>query len=198
MNSTKHRRSIRLKDYDYSQIGAYFVTICANNRECLFGEISQDMMILNEIGKLAHSNWLAIPEHFAHVDLDAFVVMPNHVHGILLFEFENSHQKPSSQPITKQSLLVGAKSGSLGAVIGSYKASVTKQVNQIFNQQSQQVWQRNYYEHIIRNERELLAVRKYIEDNPLKWQLDIEYFNTAAKPIYPDHQNLCTNTSLMP
>lgn len=174
MNSTKHRRSIRLKDYDYSQMGAYFVTIYAHKRECLFGEISQDVMILNEIGNVARSNWIAIPEHFAHVDLDAFVVMPNHVHGILLFEFDNSRQKRSSQPLAKQNPIIGAKSGSLGAVVGSYKASVTKQVNQIFNQQPQHVWQRNYYERIIRNERELLAIRTYIENNSLKWQLDTE------------------------
>jgi putative transposase len=79
-----HRRSIRLKDYDYSSGGAYFITICVKNRECLFGEIIEGKMNLSEIGEIAHNNWLNIPEHFNNVILDEFVVMPNHIHGILI------------------------------------------------------------------------------------------------------------------
>lgn len=169
----RHRKSIRLKNYDYSQMGAYFVTICTHNRACLFGNISDDAMNLNKLGEIANSNWQAIPNHFAHVSLDAFVVMPNHVHGILLFYFDNNSQKTvdSVLGITERS---GAKSGSLGAVVASYKSSVSKQINMILGQSAQSVWQRNYYERVIRNERELLAVRKYIEDNPLQWQLDAD------------------------
>jgi len=180
--TNKHRRSIRLKDYDYSQMGAYFVTICTHKRECLFGEIHQDAMVLNELGKIAHTNWMATPDHFAHVELDAFVVMPNHVHGILLFQFERDLQKPNSPtPLKKESCLVGAETGSLGAVVGSYKASVTKRVNLILNQQAQVIWQRNYFERVIRNKQELLAIRTYIQNNPLKWQLDADYFEPKAQ-----------------
>jgi len=174
-----HRRSIRLKNYDYSQPGAYFITICTHNRECLFGDIVDGEMILNEYGEIAKKCWLEIPVHFPNVLLDEYVIMPNHVHGIIIINDnigENNHLPD----------IVGAKNFSplhipkfqspkraIGSIIRGYKIGVTKwfrQKTEIYN-----VWQRNYYEHIIRNEGELNQIREYIINNPFNWQSDENY-----------------------
>jgi REP element-mobilizing transposase RayT len=132
-----------LPGYDYSNPGAYFVTMCTRNGSCLFGEICEGRMSCNLLGELVHSCWLDIPLHFPHVTLDAFVVMPDHLHGVLLFADVGAGYIPP-----------------LHVVVGTFKAAVSR--NAGIN-----IWQRNYYEHIVRNEGELNRIRHYIDDNLL-------------------------------
>ncbi len=158
-----HRRSIRLKDYDYGQAGAYFITICSWNRECLFGDVADEEMQLNEYGWIAANEWLQTGVVRPNVELDAFVVMPNHIHGIIILNNVGATRRVA--PTTLQS-------NSIGAIVGQFKSIVTKQINGIRNSSGLPVWQRNYYEHIIRNEDELNRVREYIINNPLRWADD--------------------------
>jgi REP element-mobilizing transposase RayT len=174
----KGRRSIRLQDYDYSQPGAYFVTICTLDGECLFGDVRGGKMALNELGEVAQRCWHEIPDHFPNVEQDEFIVMPNHIHGLIMIVWA-THASPI-QPIhnaVRQPRRIHpgeVKSGSLGAIIGSYKSAVTRQINRMRNTPGAKLWQRNYYEHIIRNENELNRIRAYIEQNPAKWEFDRE------------------------
>ncbi len=193
-----HRRSIRLKGYDYSRAGAYFITIRTQKGKCLFGEIIDGQMVLNGAGRAAEKCWDDIPGHFPHVALDAFVVMPNHVHGILIIIDENvGTQNPDGQNAWAKNIgakNIGAKnfsplpeppgppkplnkpprgtSKTIGSVIRGFKIGVTKWMRQ--NTEFYQIWQRNYYEHIIRDENDLNRIREYIANNPLKWEMDCE------------------------
>ncbi|AFY91441.1 transposase [Chamaesiphon minutus] len=157
-----HRRSIRLKGFDYSRSAVYFVTICVQNRECLFGTISQHEMILNDAGKLVSEEWLALPERFPAIILDEFVVMPNHFHGIIYIS-PNSVEHPT-----------------LGRIIGAFKSIVTDLYisgvkDQGWTPFDRRLWQRNYYEHIVRDDSALQKIQQYIRDNPLTWQTDSLY-----------------------
>jgi putative transposase len=153
-----HRRSIRLKGYDYSEAGAYFVTICTYNRECLFGDIVDGEMRLNDAGAMVRDVWHTIPEHFPHADIDEFVVMPNHVHGIIVivgaqfiapFDCDaiNNNKK---QGAMKQGAMNRAPT-TVGEIVRAFKARCTHAINQIHNTPGRPIWQRNYYEHIIRS-----------------------------------------------
>ena len=162
----KHdRRSIRLKGFDYTREAAYFVTISTQNQACLFGEIVNEQMQLNDAGRVAQMVWKTIPDHFSQVEIDASVVMPNHVHGIIII-VGATHASPPRQS--------GPPKGSLGAIVGSYKSAVSRQINQLHRTSGAKVWQRNYYEHIIRNDTGLNSIRKYIADNPARWDEDTE------------------------
>jgi len=169
-----HRRSIRLKNYDYAQAGAYFVTICTKDRECLYGEIVDGEMRLNAFGEIVAECWNAIPEHFHNVELDEFVVMPNHVHGIIVIvdsDVGAQHAAPLQRPIDRGGH-VNIAPRSLGAIIRSFKSAVTKRTNEKSDVMVSNPWQRNYYDHVIRNEHDLDRVRQYIAENPLKWDMD--------------------------
>ena len=179
-----HRRSIRLQGYDYSQPGIYFITLCTQNHECLFGEILNGEMRLNEFGKMTQQCWLEIPHHFPHVKLDEFVIMPDHIHGIIILNdivgAKNFSPQPSNnfspQPMpTPQQNITPFRSPSktIGSIIRGFKIGVTKGFRQ--NTDIYVVWQRNYYEHIIRNKVELNRMRQYIIDNPKKWKTDENY-----------------------
>ena len=187
-----HRRSIRLQGYDYSQPGIYFITLCTQNHECLFGEILNGEMRLNEFGKMTQQCWLEIPHHFPHVKLDEFVIMPDHIHGIIILNdivgAKNFSPQPSNnfspqpsnnfspQPMpTPQQNITPFRSPSktIGSIIRGFKIGVTKGFRQ--NMDIYVVWQRNYYEHIIRNKVELNRMRQYIIDNPKKWKTDENY-----------------------
>lgn len=185
-----NRRSMRLQSWDYANSAAYFVTLCVEDRRCLFGEIADDVMRLHDFGQIAEGCWVAIPAHFPHIELDAFVVMPNHVHGILLIVSDAPTNDVTVNDGRGAALLrpydsvrklhqISVQPGSLGAIVRSYKSAVAKQINQLRNTPSATVWQRNYHDRIIRNQRELEATRKYIEDNPMQWALDEE---TPDKP----------------
>ncbi len=159
-----HRRSIRLPNYDYSRPGAYFVTICVQDRSCLFGDVVGGEMWLNDVGRVTCDCWDDIPKHFPHVHLDAFVIMPNHVHGILV--------------IADFAVPVGAKnfspqhgtSKTVGSVVRGFKIGVTTWMRA--NTDIHVVWQRNYWEHIVRDEPELIRIREYITNNPARWEMD--------------------------
>jgi len=173
-----HRRSIRLKGYDYSQPGWYFITICTNNREMLFGKIIGGKMELNAGGNIVKKYWRDIPNHYPDVALDEYVIMPNHVHGIINIgendnndRMENVRAKDFS-PLQKNNKL-HSPSKTIGSIIRGFKIGVTKWFRK--NTDVYNVWQRNYYERIIRNELELNRIRKYIMENPLKWYDDKYY-----------------------
>ena len=184
-----HRRSIRLKGYDYSQEGAYYVTIVTWHREFLFGEIVNKEMRLNKVGKIVEWEWLELPKRLPYVELGVHVVMPNHFHGIL-FIHENvgatrqgqtmslSGAEPlqtlTTDGIDGSPLPCGPKPASLGAIIAQFKSRVTKRIWKFPEFKGTPIWQRNYYEHIIRNENDLQNKTDYIESNPLLWYEDDE------------------------
>jgi REP element-mobilizing transposase RayT len=161
-----HRRSIRLRGYDYAQPGEYFLTIITENRAHLYGEIVDGEMRLSPAGEVVARCWYDIPNHFPHAALDAFQVMPNHIHGVLVF---TQPVKPSQR--TEQ---IGERprgtSMTVGSVVRGFKIGVTKWMRA--NTQVYDVWHRNYWEHIVRNPAELERIRRYIENNPLQWELD--------------------------
>lgn len=179
----KHRRrSIRLPGYDYTRPAAYFVTVCTRNRECLFGDVVDGEMRLNELGETVRACWHEIPDHFPHVGLDEFVIMPNHVHGILVIVETNvvgarhvgaRHAVPLRQ--TQRTEQFGKPlAGSIPTIIRSFKSAVTKRINDLRGTAGITVWQRNYYEHVIRDEESLNRIRQYIIENPRRWHLDRE------------------------
>jgi putative transposase len=166
------RRSIRLKGYDYSSKGAYFITICTHRHLSIFGDIIDGEMQLNAAGKRVQSCWKEIPDHFPHVSLDAFVVMPNHVHGILFISKDVVVGAKNFSPLQSATQPRGT-SKTIGSVIRGFKIGVTQWVRQ--NTSIKNVWQRNYWEHIIRSEPELKGLREYIRNNPARWTLDRLY-----------------------
>ena len=159
-----HRGSIRLKGYDYSQVGAYYVTIVTYHRDCLFGEIMNEEMVLSDFGKIAEECWRAIAEHFLNVELGAYVVMPNHVHGIIIIRRGTIYRAPTVEQFGKPT------QGSLPTIIRTYKAAVSRIIARKHNATG--IWQRNYYEHIIRDENDLQNKTDYINANPMLWDED--------------------------
>lgn len=165
-----HRRSIRLPGYDYSQAGAYFITLVTHERACLFGEIVDGEVRLSDFGLVADECWRLIPEHFPAVELGAYVVMPNHVHGIIILHDRNRRGTPWRAP-THIEKFGKPVSGSLATIVRQYKSSVTRIISQRYGGVSN-IWQRNYYEHIIRSDDEHARIHLYIESNPAKWKDD--------------------------
>jgi REP-associated tyrosine transposase len=177
-----HRRSIRLKGYDYTQPGAYFVTACTHQREALFGEVVEGKMQVNECGRATTDEWQALPRRFPHMCLDEFVVMPNHIHAIIEIVDDGGGRGTTRRAPTIEQFGKPV-AGSLPTIVRTFKSEVTKRVNEIRQTSGAPVWQRNYYEHIVRNERELNAIRRYIRSNPLKWALDRDNLeNTRRLP----------------
>ena len=166
-----HRRSVRLKCFDYSNSGWYYITICVQHFKCSFGDIHEDKMNLSEIGLVARDCWETIPDHFPYVKLDEFIIMPNHLHGIIIID--RSVRAQHVEPIQDERKFQNIVTGSLSSIIRSYKAAVTKKCRERDNDFE---WHRNFYEHIIRNDKELFYIRKYIRYNALKWRDDDEYY----------------------
>jgi putative transposase len=194
-----HSRSIRLKGYDYSQEGLYFITICVKDRERLFGKIIDRKMNFNDAGKIADECWLEIPKHFPNVVLHEHIVMPNHIHGIIELIKTGSPNDPVPSagaenflPLQSQNesgLPIGVQNfeslrnefqkiipHSIGSIVRGYKIGVTKWFRNnnigVQNFEPQSIWQRNYYEHIIRNEQSCQQIADYIINNPKNWQED--------------------------
>jgi putative transposase len=172
-----HRRSIRLPEYDYSQAGAYYVTIVTQGRECLFGKIVDEEMYLNEYGEIAQKWWNEIPNHFPNVELGAFVIMPNHVHGIIFITTERRGEAQSVSPRDNPNNLGGEtpslRKRTLGQIVAYFKYQSTKEMNRIETDKAiTKFWQRNYYEHIIRAEKDLQSKTDYIKANPSLWNED--------------------------
>ena len=200
-----HRRSFRLQGYDYSQPGAYFVTICTQSRRCLFGDVQDGEMRLNDAGRIIARWWSKLPSKFAACATDAFVVMPNHVHRILVgadprvrpIANPRSTNVPSATPVvpnqgeTTSGAHAGAplRDASLGAMMQWFKTMTTNEYITAVRSLDwppfpQRLWQRNYYDHVIRDEDDLNRIRQYVLDNPALWPAD------------PDNPEATLNTSL--
>jgi len=188
-----HRRSIRLKGYDYSQAGAYFITICCKDRKCRFGKIvvGASVMELNECGQIAYDEWLKLSERFSNFELDVFQIMPNHMHGIIVLNDIVGATLVVVQNAVAQNVPngiialndVGATArvaptttnATIGDIVGAYKSLVANGCLDIYktkNETMGKLWQRNYYEHIIRNEQSYQTISDYIINNPAKWKDD--------------------------
>lgn len=187
-----NRRSIRFKGYDYTQAGLYFITICCQNRACLFGEIENGKIMLNDAGAIANDCWLNIPNHFPNAILHEYVIMPNHVHGIIELVGANNHSPVSKLHSPKTELhspknkknnnsVIGdnraknvsplrSPSKTVGSVVRGFKIGVTKWMRQ--NTDTFYIWQRNYWEHIIRDDKSHENISQYIINNPTKWNND--------------------------
>ena len=175
-----HRSSTRLKGYDYSQSGAYFVTVCTYQHQSLFGTVVGGEMALNSFGQLVLEEWFKSARIRSEIELftDEFVVMPNHIHGIIWIvndPYVGATRRVAltiPRVVPTSSRPCGPKPGSIGAIIGQYKSVVTKRINQIRETHGEPIWQRNYHDHIIRDETELVNIRAYIADNPHRWTQD--------------------------
>ena len=193
-----HRRSIRLKGYDYSQAGAYFITICCEHRICRFGKIENNEMILNELGNIAYNEWAKLAERFANFELDVFQIMPNHMHGIIVLKnMVGAGFTPAQNDgmVLGQSQVLGQPQGiaptgiaptgiapttvsTVGDIVGAYKSLVFNDCLEIYkskNERMGKLWQRDYYEHIIRNDQSYQTISAYIINNPSKWGDDKFY-----------------------
>jgi REP element-mobilizing transposase RayT len=193
-----HRRSIRLKCFDYTKPGAYFVTICTFERQMLLGEIAGDQMRPNEFGAIVNEEWWASEKHRPEISLDAWIVMPNHVHGIVLIKPPDAELATAVTPtrnlksrITAPNAVPGDRrgtacrahplerfgkpvAGSLPTMVRAYKGAVKKRVNEMRQTPGAPVWERGYYERVIRNEKELDRIREYVLANPQRWRFDRE------------------------
>lgn len=192
-----HRRLLRLKDYDYSQAGAYYVTVVTQARVCLFGGIINGEMQLNEAGLLVQRAWNDLPNHYANASLGAFVIMPNHVHGVIILSdvegrvalagragLRPAHTPASihaSASITVRAEARSSKIHALPEIIRAFKSFSARRINENHNNIGRSIWQRNYYEHVIRNEDELNGICEYIAANPQNWEGDGE--NIACIPV---------------
>jgi putative transposase len=179
-----NRKSIRWRGYDYSSAGIYFVTICAFERRSIFGSISSGVINPSLIGRIVSEHWFDLPKHFVGLELDAFVVMPNHIHGILLLNSLKSSviEKPASGDA-----VVGAgprparRRPKLPDIIGEFKRFSALKINSTRGITGQPVWQRNYFERVVRDGKEMEKVQRYIGENPMRWEFDREN-PEAVKP----------------
>ena len=176
-----HRHSIRLKNYDYSQAGAYYVTIDVQNRECLFGEIVNYEMIMNEAGKVIEEQWNALPGRFPNIELDVYQVMPTHFHGIIVIVRATLVVAPNANMtlFLKRAGCPSATNPTVGDIVGAFKSITTNEYikgvdDKKWRRFYKRLWQRNYYEHIIRDEADLNRIRDYIQSNPTNWDKDEE------------------------
>ncbi len=176
-----NRKSIRLKGYDYSQEGLYFVTICTNNKECLFGDVVDGNMVLNDAGIMVEEEIIRTEKIREEIKIPNYIIMPNHIHLIIGFvgTYRNTSTLNENEMMknNKQGVAPTLKSPSknLGSVIRAIKATSTAKINKKNGNYGNKIWQRNYYEHIIRNEKSHIKIAEYIVSNPLKW-VDDKYF----------------------
>jgi len=175
----RHRRSLRLPGYDYSQSNAYFLTICAAHKKFLFGNIKDGIMRLSEAGQVLVEEWLNTAKLRPYLTLDESVVMPNHFHGILWVN-ETPKQGTARRAPTMERFGKPVK-GSLPTIIGAFKAAVTRRINALRNSGKGEVWQRGYYEHVIRDDESLNRIREYIMHNPLNWEFDRENLDRKSE-----------------
>ena len=171
--TTHRRRSLRLPRFDYTQQGAYFVTICTRNRACLLGDIVEGRMHLSEAGRLAQVAWEDLPHHYPHVQIDVWVIMPNHMHGIVILAEVQATE--DDMPVDVGAGLKPAPTRhGLPEILRAFKTFSARRINALHNTVGTPFWQCNYYEHIIRNEAALNRIRQYIADNPARWAEDPE------------------------
>ena len=171
MGGVNKRHSIRLPGFDYRQAGAYFVTICVNGRICVLGEVVNGETRLSALGDIANAGWRWLPTVFNTVEVPVYCVMPNHVHAIITIQ----ERPKGNAPQGRGGLQTAPTKKPLGRIIGAYKTHSTSLVNKMNNTPGARLWQRNYYERIIRNETEYEAVCDYIQANPMNWENDKEF-----------------------
>lgn len=187
--SPPNRRSLRLREYDYRTTGVYFVTVCTKDRLSLFGEIDRGNMVFNEFGDIVAVCWFDLPHHFPNLQLDYFTVMPNHIHGLIEISDEFSKNPVGAQhaapvpsvpahPVTRN-----VQPGSLAAIVRSFKSASSRQINLLSGTPGSAIWQRNYYEHVVRDESELQRIREYIDNNAARWAEDEEN-PSAMRPVH--------------
>ncbi len=167
-----HRRSIRLKGYDYSQAGAYSITICVQNRQCLFGRIIDGEMVLNDFGKIAYDEWVKLSERYPNTFFDIFQIMPNHIHGIIDLDYVGATLAVA------QNWAGASPAPTIGTIVGVYKSLVANKCLEVCKSQNVfmgKLWQRNYWEHIIRNDNAYQYIADYIMNNPAQWESDKFY-----------------------
>ncbi|MBC6109577.1 transposase [Pedobacter fastidiosus] len=182
-----HRRSIRLKDYDYSKTGAYFITICCEDRLHRFGKVSGNEMILNKLGVIAYNEWINLSERFVNFELDVFQIMPNHMHGIIVLSDVGATLAVAQEENENKDLIISDSSNqkldratarvapTIADIVGAYKSIVSNECLKIYKSQNKsmgKLWQRNYYEHIMRDENAYYNISNYIINNPKKWDED--------------------------
>ena len=179
-----HRRSIRLKGYDYSQAGLYFITICVKNRQCLFGNIANGKMILNDAGRMVQNQWVKLCQRFKNIQLHEYIVMPNHFHAILeivgatlVVDQTNDGKEGQPQGFAPTTDGIATTGKTVGDMVGAFESITTVEYIRGVKQQKWQpfdgkLWQRNYWEHIIRNEKSYQNISEYIINNSLKWNDD--------------------------
>lgn len=161
----RRRKRLRLPAYDYTGVGPYFITVCTHGREILFGAVTDDEMRLNTVGDIVAATWRDLPSHYAGTQLDEFVVMPNHVHGILLINQDDESRHRLSE------------------LVRSFKSFSTRRVNEFRGTVGMALWQRGYYEHVIRNETSLEQIRRYVVSNPAMWGTDEENPHKRAESV---------------
>jgi len=184
-----HRKQLRLRGYDYAFPGAYFVTICSAGKRPVFGSISGESIVLSPEGEIVRSEWIALPERFSRLVLDEFVIMPNHLHGVLAFVGPAGGADPSptmrnttTNPGGESPVPTGGASPSptLFEVIGAFKSISTIRVNRLLRRRGVPLWQRGYYERVVRTGEDLRKIQRYILENPLMWSLDPENPNRKS------------------
>lgn len=169
-----HRRSVRLAGYDYRWPGAYFVTLCTYRHRCVLGQVVGEETVFSELGELVARCWSEIPAHSDRASLGEFVIMPNHLHGIIVLAGRGTPQRPkvAACPYDAQRRFGEAQRGPLATIIGVYKSVVTRRVNAQLGASGTPFWQRNYYEHVIRDASDWGRIATYIASNPALWALD--------------------------
>ena len=194
-----HRNgTIRLSGYDYSRAGAYFVTTCTSGRANLFGKIVKNEMRLNVYGRMVQEVWNGLPGHYPHVALDAFVIMPNHIHGIVILvdgvDLNDISVGAGFKPAPTPKFAHAPKPAptprhGLPEIVRAFKTFSARQINRLRHTPGIPVWQRNYYEHIIRNNAALNSIRQYVKANPCQWEKDRENLNGIGKRGFQTHTN---------
>ena len=164
------RKSLRLQGYDYTQYNFYFVTVCVKDRQNRFGEIRNGEMMSNDAGRMVDESWQEIPKRFGNCRLDVYVIMPNHIHGII--EINNNVEAGSPGPNPEGGETPPLRIESLSDMMGYFKYQSTKRINVLLNSQGRSVWQRSFHDHIIRNEQALNHIREYVQTNPARWSED--------------------------
>ena len=182
-----HRRSIRLKGYDYSQAGAYFVTICTHDRLCLFGEIVDGEMRLNDFGRIVAAEWIRSGELRSEIETGEYVVMPNHFHGIVMITDIVGNGVGCRGDRLVAPKMPGPQPKSIGAMMAGFKSDVTKRINETRDTSGAPVWQRNYHEHIIRNDADYNRIAEYVAYNPQRW---------AEDTLHPDNVDVAVHTNI--
>jgi len=170
MKQFKSRKLNRLKDYDYSLNGYYYITICAYNRQEIFGTIENDDIKINEYGRIVKNTWHQIPQHFQNIELDKFIIMPNHIHGIIIINNPCLVGRQAVGTGHALSYNKNTKNNNLSVIIGSFKSAASKQINQLNNISFK--WQRSFHDHIIRTTHSLRNIREYIINNHKTWDID--------------------------